>query len=54
VVKQQKHAANEFVTVAPATHHQFRTDDSPSIALEMYYTELLREDIVRRNVGGPV
>jgi mannose-6-phosphate isomerase-like protein (cupin superfamily) len=53
-VKQQKHAANEFVTVAPGTHHQFRTDDSPAVALEMYYTEPLSADIVRRNVGGPV
>jgi hypothetical protein len=27
---------------------------TPAIALEMYYTELLSKDIVRRNVGGPV
>ena len=45
-----------FTTVAPGLHHQFRTnDDGPlTSALECYYTEPLSEDIVRRNVGGPV
>jgi mannose-6-phosphate isomerase-like protein (cupin superfamily) len=41
-------------TVAPALHHQFRTGPSPCIALEMYYTEPLSEDIIRRNEGGPI
>lgn len=41
-------------TVAPGVWHQFRTHDSPCVALEMYYTEPLSEDIVRRNTGGPV
>ena len=45
--------AHEFSTVAPGTHHQFRTGDEETIALEMYYTEPLSEDIIRRNVGGP-
>ena len=45
-----------FTTIAPGVHHQFRTDvDGPlTSALEMYYTEPLSEDIVRRNVGGPM
>ena len=43
-----------FTTVAPGVHHQFRTDTVPTTALEMYYTEPLSEDILRRNVGGPV
>lgn len=45
--------ADEFATVAPGTHHQFRTGASEAVALEMYYTEPLSEDIIRRNVGGP-
>jgi mannose-6-phosphate isomerase-like protein (cupin superfamily) len=45
-----------ITTVGPGVHHQFRTDEDGPItsALEMYYTEPLSEDIVRRNVGGPV
>jgi mannose-6-phosphate isomerase-like protein (cupin superfamily) len=43
-------------TVAPGVHHQFRTDEDGPLtsALEMYYCEPLSEDIIRRNVGGPV
>ena len=40
-------------TVRPGVHHQFRTGIPPCAALEMYYTEPLSEDIIRRNVGGP-
>jgi len=42
-----------FTTIAPGVHHQFRTEAAPALALEMYYTEPLSEDIIRRNVGGP-
>src|SRR3974390_630667 len=44
----------EFLTVPPGVHHQFRTDAEGCYLLEMYYTEPLSEDIVRRNVGGLV
>lgn len=44
----------DHTTISPGLHHQFRTEDLPCIALEMYYCEPLSEDIVRRNVGGPV
>jgi mannose-6-phosphate isomerase-like protein (cupin superfamily) len=43
----------EYATIRPGFHHQFRTDLTPCVALEMYYTEPLSEDIVRSNVGGP-
>jgi len=39
-------------TVRPGVHHQFHTELSGCVALEMYYTEPLSEDIVRRNIGG--
>ncbi len=41
-------------TVAPGVRHQFRTGNEPCVALEMYFTEPLSEDIIRSNVGGPV
>jgi mannose-6-phosphate isomerase-like protein (cupin superfamily) len=45
-----------FTTIGPGVHHQFRTEENGPLtsALEMYYTEPLSEDIIRRNVGGPV
>jgi mannose-6-phosphate isomerase-like protein (cupin superfamily) len=46
-----------FTAIAPGIHHQFRTDENGPLftcALEMYFTEPLSEDIIRRNVGGPV
>jgi len=43
----------DHTTIAPGLHHQFRTGLEPCICLEMYYTEPLSEDIIRRNVGGP-
>ena len=49
-----KLGAGDHTTIAPGVHHQFRTGLTPCVALEMYYTEPLSEDIVRRNVGGPV
>lgn len=42
----------ESFTIAPGVHHQFRTERAGCVCLEMYYTEPLSEDIVRRNVGG--
>lgn len=41
-------------TVAPGVWHQFRTGYDACVALEMYYTEPLSEDIIRYNTGGPV
>jgi len=41
-------------TVEPGVNHQFRTGAFGCLALEMYYTEPLSEDIIRHNVGGPV
>lgn len=46
--------AGSHFTVAPGVWHQFRTDQENCEALEMYYTEPLSEDIIRRNTGGPV
>jgi mannose-6-phosphate isomerase-like protein (cupin superfamily) len=43
----------EYLTIKPGVHHQFRTNEVACTALEMYFTEPLSEDIVRRNVGGP-
>ena len=41
----------EHYTINPGVHHQFRTGHEPAHALEMYFTEPLSEDIVRRNIG---
>src|SRR5579864_505755 len=41
----------DVATLTPGVHHQFRTGAKPCIALEMYYTEALSEDIIRMNVG---
>lgn len=46
--------AGEVLTVAPNIPHQFRTGPDSCVMLEMYYTEPLSEDIIRRNIGGPV
>lgn len=46
--------AGDHTTLAPGLHHQFRTAVHPCCAIEMYYTEPLSEDIIRRNVGGPI
>lgn len=46
--------ARDHMTLAPGLHHQFRTGKLPCYAIEMYYCEPLSEDIIRRNVGGPV
>lgn len=41
-----------FTTVSPGEFHRFHTGNLDTVALEMYYTEPLSEDIVRKNVGG--
>ena len=41
-------------TIAPGVAHQFQTASAWCVMLEMYFTEPLSEDIIRRNVGGPV
>lgn len=42
------------ITIAPGIFHRFRTKGTTrATALEMYFTEPLSEDIIRRNVGGP-
>jgi len=46
--------AGGHMTLNPGVHHQFRTGELPCSALECYYCEPLSEDIIRRNVGGPV
>lgn len=43
------------ITIGPGIFHRFRTPrDHRAGVLEMYFTEPLSEDIIRRNVGGPV
>lgn len=56
MVTEEKLDIGGFTTIAPGVHHQFRTDEDGPLtsAIECYYTEPLSEDIVRRNVGGPV
>jgi mannose-6-phosphate isomerase-like protein (cupin superfamily) len=44
--------AQEYMTIRPAVHHQFRTGAVPCVALEAYFTEPLSTDIVRLNEGG--
>jgi len=45
--------AGDFTTVRPGEYHWFYcTEDC--VALELYYPELLSEDIQRRDHGGPV
>lgn len=41
-----------ITTVAPGEFHRFITGDQPAECLEIYYPELLSEDIVRRDVGS--
>ena len=44
----------DTIMIRPGVYHQFRTGELDCVALEMYYTEPLSEDIIRRNVGGPL
>jgi hypothetical protein len=43
--------AGDFTTVRPGEYHWF-SSITDCVALELYYPELLSEDIVRKSVGG--
>lgn len=53
--------SGDTFSVPPGIRHQFRTGPgsrggrrgAPCLALEMYYTEPLSEDIIRTDKGGP-
>ncbi|MEX0852091.1 MAG: hypothetical protein WD036_02240 [Bauldia sp.] len=42
----------ELATVRPGEYHRFASDTDPVEAIEVYYTEALSEDIVRKDVGS--
>ncbi len=44
----------EFTSVKPGEFHWFETGIDRVEAIELYYPEVLSEDIVRRSCGGPV
>ena len=44
--------AGDVTAVRPGEFHRFVTGLSPAVALEMYYPDVLSEDIIRRDVGG--
>ena len=44
--------AGDFTTVRPGEFHWF-SSITDCVALELYYPEILSEDIVRKSVGGP-
>lgn len=45
--------AGEMLFVSPGKYHQFENNtNEPVIALEIYYTELNEDDIIRENTGG--
>jgi mannose-6-phosphate isomerase-like protein (cupin superfamily) len=44
--------AGDFTTVRPGEEHRFVAGLSPTVAFEIYYPEMLSEDIVRTDVGG--
>lgn len=44
----------ELTTIPPGEFHRFLTGDEEVDALEIYYTEPLSLDIIRRDVGGKV
>ena len=44
-------SSGEYTTVKPGEFHSFKAMTNVS-ALEIYYPELLSEDIVRKTVGG--
>lgn len=44
--------AGDFTTVRPGEYHWF-SSITDCVALELYYPEVLSEDIVRKSVGGP-
>jgi len=44
--------ASDFTTVRPGEYHWFKCVED-CVALELYYPEMLSEDIQRRDHGGP-
>ena len=46
-------AAGDFTTVRPGEYHYFLAAED-TLAFEVYYPELLSEDIIRENVGAAV
>ncbi len=44
--------AGDFTTVKPGEEHRFVAGLSPAEVFEIYYPEMLTEDIVRADVGG--
>jgi mannose-6-phosphate isomerase-like protein (cupin superfamily) len=53
-IEEKKLQVGGSISVPPGVHHQFRTNSKSCVCLEVYYTEPLSEDIIRRNIGGPV
>lgn len=51
VTDEHELRTGDTFTVAPGVAHQFRTGQERCIALEMYYTEPLSEDIHRFDQG---
>ena len=45
--------SGEYTTIKPGEYHSFKAV-SDVYALEIYYPELLSEDIVRKTVGGRI
>lgn len=45
-------AGDDPTTVKPGDEHRFVAGLSPAVALEIYYPEMLTEDIIRADVGG--
>lgn len=43
----------QFAVVKPGEYHYFVAEDNV-VAFEIYWPELLSEDIVRKNSGGPI
>lgn len=41
-----------FIAVKPGEYHRFVSSWGPVTALEIYYPDILGEDIIRRDVGG--
>lgn len=44
--------AGDFTTVKPGEEHRFVGGLTPAVAFEIYYPEMLSEDIVRSDIGG--
>lgn len=44
----------DMTTVRPGEHHKFRTGTQSCEAFEIYYPDVLSEDIERKGHGGPI